>query len=298
MGRKGFRVKTAAFFAVGNIDRASSRYRVHYILPERENFIRASAGGWKKANVVVFQRAVDKRYRKIAEAAKAQGKRVVFDCSDYFFYRKWGMGGVRGMAKRADFMTTSNGDDRRLIEHDLKKKCFVVPNAQRPSNHIRKHTNIRQPIVVWVGRVGNMHTLGEVWPALTRLAEERVPFQVLLINDTGTTAKYSLPGIPVKGAKWNRDKVDRMLARCDLGINPQVRQSDGRYHKDNNKGVTMWRCGLPCICFNITKDWYGDIKRMLLDWRLRVRQGAKGVRRAREWEPQVIANKWEEVLFQ
>lgn len=290
----------AVFFPAGDKRRASSRYRVYNIVPQREEFLLGKGGNWKDADVVVFQRTLGSRYEGQAKRMRQAGKLVVFDCSDFYFHKRWGnMSQVKRMARHAHFMTTSNGDDKHSIERQLKKRCHVVPNAQPLSSHRRKHANVATPSIVWIGRVGNMGNLEVVWPALQKLASERVPFQVVLINDDGSIGGRTLRlprGHKVTGKKWSLDKIHRMVAQCDLGINPKAKQADGRYHKDQNISVLVWGCGIPCVTFDITKNWYGDIRRFLLDWKLRGAQGYKGIERAKRWEPSKVAGDWMKVF--
>lgn len=286
------------FYPVGSEIRASSRYRVYWIVPERDNFFIGTRTNWKKADVVVFQRAISRRHRRIAEMAKAAGKLIVFDISDFYFYRhKWAAVGVSKMAKMAHCITTANEDDAWEIRAVYKKRCYVIPNAQKPSEYRRKHSNVPVPILAWIGRENTMlKTLGSIWPAIVRLSQERVPFRVLLINDTGSTQGLSLPFNRVSGKKWKLEEVYPTLAKCDVGLCPQVKQADGRYHKDINKAVSFWMCGVPCVTFGITKDWHGDLRKLLTNWEFRGKQGYKGLKRSSAWTPVVVAGKWEEIL--
>ena len=295
-------MSTVVFFPAGDRTRASSRYRVYNVVDARPNFYLATKRNWKEADALVFQRALSKQHSKWAEKARGMGKLVGFDCSDFFFHgSKWGsMNLVKRLARHAHFMTTSNEDDKHSIERKLKRRCYVIPGAQPPSPHRRKHAKVSTPSIVWVGRVGNMHNLEVAWPALRRLANEGIPFQVVLINDNGSTGGHTLRlprGHRVVGKKWGLGGVHKMVAQCDVGINPKVKQADGRYHKDQNISILIWSCGIPCVTFGIT-DWYGGIKRFLLDWEFRKRQGGKGIARARLYEPGRIAERWKEVIEQ
>lgn len=288
----------AVFYPVGDITRASSRYRVHWIVAERDNFFMGGRKNWKKADAAVFQRAISRRHVRIAQSAKAAGKLVIFDVSDFHFYRhRWKASGVGKMALLAHCITTANEDDAHEIRAVFKKRCHVVPNAQRESKHRRKHSNVDVPIIAWIGRENRMlKTLGAIWPALERLSRERVPFRVLIINDTGNTHGLSLPLNRVSGKRWELDEVYPTLAKCDVGVCPQVKQADGRYHKDMNKAVTCWMCGVPCVTFRTTKDWYGDLRKLLTNWQFREKQGYKGIVRAKAWTPGVVVKRWEQVM--
>jgi hypothetical protein len=288
------------FYPVGDANRASSRYRVHNIVKARDEFVIGTKENWKKADALVFQRTFGGRYYDIAKKAKKAGKLVISDISDFYFYRhKWKAAGVRQMAELAHCLTTSNEDDAAMMRKVFRgKKVSVIPNAQRMSKHRRKHRHVPVPTVVWLGRENTMEkTLGGIWPVFQRLALIGVRFRILLINDTGS--RRGLPPIlftEVLGRKWKLDEVHKRVAGCDVGVCPQVKQPNGRYHKDWNKAVTCWTCGVPCVVFNITKDWFGDLRTCLTDWRYRERQGKRGIERAKKWSPGSVAGVWKEVI--
>lgn len=304
----------AVFFPVGDKNRASSRYRAHNVVSASKDFSLGNKTNWKKADVLVFQRALDPRHLDFAKQARAAGQLVIFDISDFYFYRhRWKrqMGAVKKMAKLAHCITTSNEDDAADIKAIFKKRAYVIPGAQQASKHHRKHSNVKVPTIVWLGRENTMHkTLDTIWPALERLSGGGVPFRLLLLNDTGNTHGLTLTGGPggypfisplpvrnvVVGQKWKLAEVYPIVAKCDVGVCPQVKQADGRYHKDQNKAVTCWMCGVPCVTFNITKDWHGDLYKFLTDWQFRAGQGKKAIQRAKAWLPGNVAKQWRKVM--
>jgi len=299
----------AVFYPVGNENRASSRYRVYNVVEVHKEFVLGTSENWRKADALIFQRVTTRA--NLAAEAKKKGKLIVFDCSDAYFHRhKWKRSwpAVTRMAKIAHVLTTSNKDDATLLRGVFKKRVHVIPGAQKPSKHRRKHQNVRIPTVVWLGRENTMDkTLGTIWDTLQRLSREGIPFKVLLINDTGNTHGLILGGgfssihghfivNEVVGMKWSLGKVYPTLAQCDLGICPQLKQPNGRYHKDENKAYTCWVCGIPCVSFARTKNWYGDLKKLLTDWKLRERQGKRAITRAKEVAPSKVADTWMRVI--
>lgn len=289
-----------AFYPVGDIKRASSRYRVHWIVQACPEFIIGNSKNWKSCDVLVFQRTFDGRHRKLAKKAKAAGKLVVFDITDFYSHRhRWKnlWRGAKEMCKIAHCITTGNPDDQHEIRAVFKKRVYVVPTAQKKSGHIRQHKHLPMPAVVWIGRENTMlKTLGKIWPVFVRLTQRGVRFRVLIINDSGNTHGLRLPGNPVVGKKWELSKVYPTIAKCDVGVCPQVKEADGRFHKDENKAVTCWMCGVPCVSFRRTKNWENDLHRLLTNWQLRKKQGRKGVERAKAWLPANVVKKWKGVF--
>lgn len=289
----------AAFYPVGQIDRASSRYRVFNIVGAHGSFVIGDGHNWQDMDAIVLQRA--ERHSGLAKKAKRAGKLVVYDLTDAWFYKhKWKTlwPGVAAMAKMAHCLTTSNQDDAEMLRGLFKKRVHVIPNAQPLSKHKRKHGNPRPPTIGWLGRENTMKdTLGTIWPTLSRLAMMGAHYRLLLINDAGSTRGLVLPYTEIVGMKWRLEKVYRQIANhCDIGICPQVRQSDGKFHKDENKFWTFQLCGVPCVSFARTKNWYDDLRRLILEPGHRKQQGEKGPSRAREVHPERVASYWHKVL--
>lgn|GEM_PF-3892122 len=287
------------FYPVGDITRASSRYRVYWIVAEQEEFIIGDEKNWKDADVLVFQRTLHEKHYQIAKAAHEAGKLVILDITDFHQHRtRWKMmSAIERMAKVAHCITTGNEDDAHEIRQVLNKKCYVIPGAQKMSSLHRKHSNVPVPTVVWLGRENTMKkTLGAIWPVFVRLTQRGIRFRVLIVNDSGNTQGLVLLGNQVVGRKWKLDEVYRVVSQCDVGVCPQVKMEDGRYHKDENKAVTCWTCGVPCVSFARTKDWDGDLGKFLTDWRFRATQGRRGIERAKQWAPKAVAQKWLEVI--
>jgi len=287
------------FYPVGDINRASSRYRVHNIVAARKEFSLGTSKNWRDADALVFQRTFDSRHLDIATRAKVAGKLIVVDISDFYFYRhKWKSKNVKRMANLAHCLTTSNADDQHLMKTLYKKPVYIIPNAQKMSRHHRKHQYVPAPTIVWLGRENTMEkTLGSIWPVFHRLALMRVRFRILLINDTGhKRGLLPIPFTEVVGRKWKLNEVHKVVAGCDVGVCPQVKQADGRYHKDQNKAVTCWACGIPCVTFDLTKDWFGDLHKCLTDWQFRAQQGKRGIARAKKWAPKPVSGIWHKVI--
>lgn len=294
----------AAFYPVGNRFRASSRYRAHWPAEASRDFvigdIQDHRFNWQSCDVLVFQRTTEGKYQKLAKKAKKAGKLIVLDVTDaYSFRHRWKKQwrGVVAMAKIAHCLTTGNKDDAQMLGAVFRKRVHVVLGSQKKSGQTRKHSNVSVPTLVWIGRENTMKkTLGSIWPALMRLTVRGVRFKVLIINDSGNTHRLRLPFNQVVGKKWKLGEVYPTIAKCDVGVCPQVKEADGRYHKDENKAVTCWMCGVPCVSFRRTRDWEGDLYRLLTNWKLRKKQGEKGVRRAEQWLPSNIVKRWKEIF--
>ena len=291
------------FYPAGNSTRASSRYRVWWVVPTHKEWVVGTLNGteWRSAQVLVFQRQQNGPAVKLAKEAKAHGKLIVYDCTDYYFHKKWGtQRSVDTMARIAHVLTTGNADDVWLMKRRYKNKpVYLVPNAQRSDLYKKKkkHSRVSRPRIIWFGRIGNIGTLRSIWGHFENLARAGVPFEVLLVNDTGSKAGLTLGRRhPVIAAKWTLGGINDLIVSADVAVNPQIKQPNGRYHKDQNKSVTAWMCGLPCVTFDISKNWHDDLRRFLVDWKLRARSGKKNIQRAKQWEAANVAKTWEKVF--
>jgi hypothetical protein len=289
----------AAFYPVGQIGRASSRYRVYNVIDASDSFIKGSEDNWVGLDALVFQRTT--HYMELARRVRKKGKLIVFDWTDVWFYKNewehlWEP--AAEMAELAHCLTTSNQDDAEMLRETFKKHVYVIPGAQPPSKYKRKHGNYRPPTVGWLGRENRMgEALGAIWAVLSKLPMMGTRYRLLLINDTGDTHGLTLPYTEIAGMKWDRHKVYRQLANnCDIGICPQVLQSDGKFHKDENKSWTFQLCGIPCVSFARTKDWYDDLHKLIAEPDYRKWQGKRGTDRAREVHPKRIAGYWHKIL--
>jgi len=284
------------FLPIGNTERASSRYRAHWIHPEINGFYVRKDQNWKKANALVFQRTY---HTRLARKAQKMGKLIVFDQTDFYWY--WHELGKKqaiiDMAKIAHCLTTSNEDDASDMRRLLHKRTYVIPGAQKKSSKIRKHTDVGVPTICWIGRENRMDkTLGSVWPVIHALAAWK-RFRLLIVNDTGDTHGLTLPfGCEVLGKKWRLDTVYSVISECDIGICPQEKLPDGKYHKDCNTAVTFGMCGVPCVTSGITENWHVDLRKLLFDWRFRQRQGQKAIGWAQDYMPHEVARQWYKII--
>jgi len=153
-------------------------------------------------------------------------------------------------------------------------------------------------VVVWCGHVNNKDALKVMWPALRSLAAEGVRFEVLLVsNDPRIGKGLHIDGKhPVWFERWELARVNKLMVRGDVAINPQTRKGDGRWHKDRNKTVTAWACGLPCVDFKTAGTavhmWKGRLRKLLADHELRAERGRKGIGRARYWGVAPVSEVW------
>ena len=292
----------AVFYPVGDRKVASSRYRAWLLCDHREEFvIGRKRSDWKRADAVVFQKRCSGKDIETARKARNAGRFVVLDYSDVYLSQEAGlMRDMRLMVSLCHAVTTSNHDDMKLLAEELGRAVAVIRNCQDMTSYPLKkvHEPKRKPVVVWSGHVNNKDALKVMWSALRSLAAEGVRFEVLLVSNDPKVGKglHIDEGHPVWFEKWKLKRVNQVMIRGDLAINPQTRKADGRWHKDQNKTVTAWACGLPVVDFKTAGTdagrWKKQLRELLTDHELRARRGRRGVERARHWGVAPVSEVW------
>lgn len=281
---------------------ASSRYRAWLLCDRREEFfIGREKNDWRRADAVVVQKRPDTDAKHVLQRARRAGKFVVLDWTDVYLAVEAGLGArVASLAQHAHALTCSNAGDVHLLAGLTGKPVALVRNAQDMKSYPLKkvHGEKRKPVIVWSGHANNKDALEVMWPALRSLAAEGVRFEVLLISNDPKVGKglHIDEKHPVWFEKWKLKRVNRLMVRGDVAVNPQTRKGDGRWHKDRNKTVTAWACGLPVVDFKTAGTdlgrWRGQLRKLLADHELRARRGRKGVERARHWGVAPVSEVW------
>ena len=292
----------AVFYPVGGRKVASSRCRAWLLCDRREEFfIGRGPGSWRKADAVVVQKRCDTEARRILQRARRAGGFVVLDWTDVYLAAGAGLGArIASLAQHAHALTCSNPDDMKLLAGLTGRTVAVIRNCQDMTAYPLKkvHRPRRKPVVVWCGHSNNKDALKVMWPALRSLAAEGVRFEVLLIsNDSGIGRGLHIDEKhPVWFQKWKLKEVNAVMLRGDVAVNPQTRKGDGRWHKDRNKTVTAWACGLPCVDFKTAGTdhgrWRGQLRKLLADHELRAERGKRGIVRARYWGVAPVSEVW------
>jgi hypothetical protein len=245
------------FYPISGCNTASSRYRAYVLADHRPEFEIGYVGDgrWREFEAVIMQKQYSAPGRKLAKRARQAGKLVVLDVSDVLWIEKVGdKSRVQAAAKYAHCLTCSNSGDASKLKAWVKDKPIeVMPNAQDLSvYHPKSHKPKTKPVVVWTGYAANISTLQEgCWPALRRLARQGIKFEAMLIsNEPGVTKGLHIDDDhPVWFKPWRLSEEQETLQRGDVFVNPQRLQADGLWHKDRNKSVTAWACGLAVVDF-------------------------------------------------
>ena len=154
--------------------------------------------------------------------------------------------------------------------------------------------------VVYMGTGGNRHLAEDIAPIILKLGMQPV---IISEWDPG-----DIPG--VEYIKWTRETWWKDLTSCDIAIAPQDPRA---YSKSSIKLVQYMRAGLPCIASpmpayleidnaysvyfaNTPEEWekylkfvrdYSVVRKDMSDW---------GRKRAEDYSPKAIAEKWKEVI--
>jgi glycosyltransferase involved in cell wall biosynthesis len=149
---------------------------------------------------------------------------------------------------------------------------------------------VRLPVVGWIGTHGTYAYLERLFPVLTRLRRE-VAF-TLLIAGAGRD-DIDVPGVETITRAWSLETEVADFQSLDVGLYP-IAEDEWSAGKSGLKAVQYMACGVPfvispvgvCATMGIAgethfaaitdDDWFGHLRALLTDEKLRERMGASG----------------------
>ena len=293
-------------YPLGDIDMASSRYRVYWPTEElggRKFAVASGEENWKQSTIVFFQRTCSAQHVDMAKRAANTGKFVVYDCTD-FYWRTVGVDKLlseheRAMIRQAHLLTCCNEDDAWLLNRTFNKPVRVLPNMQKLSLYVKckSYKETPSPVLIWMGYGHNIRTLKSIWRNLRELCDEGIKFSLLLINGDGVAPALDFPR-PIKAMAWSRKDLGDLLTSGDVLANPQVKCDYGRYYKDNNKTVTARAHGLAVASFDEVDNWTHELRVLLTDFDYRHSEGEYGRILAKGYDVSILAPKWWDILME
>lgn len=216
-------------------------------------------------DVVVFQKAYEKRDLELAASLAARGTKVVFDLCDNHFYsphptpaHEARVERLRRMIAGADVVSVSTPELARLIDG---KPTFVVddalevppfgPRARRRAAAARCR---RGPVrVVWQGQHGTrsprsgLYSLAKIVPDLEEL-HQVLPLQLTVIGNSRDAFRSVLAGarFPTRYVAWRRASFAGRFAANDVCVIP-VDLNPFTICKSNNRPVLALLLGVPVV---------------------------------------------------
>lgn len=215
------KAKRVFFIPWGSLDIASSRLRVHNVVPFMKNATIGVPDEYKKGDVLIIQKAL--RHDELERAQKA-GVPVIYDIDDNYM-------------DKADFVRMSEDADMVTVGSSFFHRYYPeapVIDDSLDWDGTKKENYTGGKKAVWHG-YGNYSYINGIAPALmgrgydirTIVGKEFIP----------SYGKYEV-------REWNRTTIDKDIAECDVGV-IYLPEDDFSQSKGMNKLIKFWAIGLP-----------------------------------------------------
>jgi hypothetical protein len=208
------------FLPWGGIEMASSRLRVHNIIPYIIPFLNASLNlpsAYQPNDILVIQKIprIDE-----LEKAKIQGAKVIYDIDDYY----WDQPQYQKMIENADLVTVDTPAKAKILN------AACIPNSLDWDGITGKQIN--NGIACWTSYGNNAGYLEGI----------NIPYKLKLIT-TPDYKNYFTGKCEFK--QWTLDTVDREIRESEIMI---IRLPDEKKAnvKSMHKLLKSWANGVPC----------------------------------------------------
>lgn len=281
----------------------SIRIRVHWIIKHLENAVIANdPRETEDADVVIFQKAYGPIINLKALRLKSKGKIIVFDLCDPEWYMLADPSHVFEMMNLAHQIVVPTEKMKELVEQKTSTPVCVIEDSMDLDYHNKfkqDHSEKEIPTLVWFGNRGTFKAFKSYIPELEEVYRQ-VKFKVKIISDNETIKEDFEMKIPFEFVEWKLETVNEEIMKCDVAINPKL-DDVMDYPKSNNKTLTAWACGLPCVevwAWTETKKWKLHLIELLSNWETRKREGKIGrTKIEEEYDSRMAAKKWEKLCY-
>lgn len=257
---------------------ANTRLRVEWPLKYMpDSFISESYEELKKCDVVVFQSRHEINDLEMAIRLKNEGIRLIWDFSDPSWLKEYDPSAIHPIlykvAQYADCVTLPTEELARTYREAFKHSNIEIVKdrlALGQYTKIKKHTDRKKFKICWFGSYGNFCSIDLAREDLERLGKE-FDITFTCVYDTGN--RHNVQIKPFKNIKldvrtWTNQVTTDAILESDLTINPRF-YNHWKSYKSNNKTITSWVCGVPCV----ENNFYNEIKKYLLSSELRNKEG-------------------------
>ena len=277
---------------------ASTRLRVTWALPYLKNsFVSENYEELKQADVVVFQSRHEIPDIKMAERLKADGVKLIWDFTDPHWLKEYDPNAIHPIfhkiAQLADVVTLPTEEEARTYKLTFPHvPTEILKDRLELSEYpaIKRHTKNDKFKICWHGSYGNFSSIDLARQDLEKLGKE-FDITFICVYDTGNIHNRQVN--PFKNLKldirtWTNDVTTQALLESDVSINPKF-DNHWKSYKSNNKTITSWACGVPCI----ERNFYDEIKKYFLNVKLRNEEAI--IKREiieKEYDVRLTAKEW------
>lgn len=253
---------------------ASTRIRVTWPAKHTDRFvITEDEELLAKCGAVVFQTRFSNDDLNLAVRLKDKGIKILGDFTDPDWSYEYGglSDSLKSMIELSDCVMLSTSVLEKSFNDVFDKQTVVIPDRIDLSiyNKVRKHIKNDTHRIVWFGSFGNLESIELARADLEKLGKD---FKITLVCIYDKKDGYKIKdfkNINLEYYEWTEQKVIDELLLCDVSINP--RYDNWKSYKSNNKTVTAWALGIPCI----ERNFYTEIEKYLSNVNLRNTDGAK-----------------------
>lgn len=215
------KAKRIFFLPWGDENIASSRLRVHKVVPHIKNATIGVPDEYKKGDVLIIQKAL--RYDEMKRAQKA-GVPVIYDIDDNYM-------------DKADFVKMSEEADMVTVGSSFFHRYYPeapVIDDSLDWDGTKKEDYTKSNLVGWhgYGNYGFIHAIAPVF--------EQKGIRVRTIVGKDYMEQYDRYDVK----EWKLETIDKDLAECDYGV-IYLPEDDFSQSKGMNKLIKGWAIGLP-----------------------------------------------------
>ena len=259
---------------------ASTRLRVEWPLAYMpSSFVTEDYEKLRKCDAVVFQSRHEIPDLEMAVKLKSDGVKLIWDFTDPHWLKQYDPHAIHPIfykvAELADIVTLPTIEIERTFKEAFSKVPTAIVKDRLEVDLYKKfkvHKDHSDFKIVWFGSYGNLCSIDDL--ARSDLEKLGLEFNITFICVYDTGNKHKIKVKPFRNIKldertWTNEVTTQALLESDIAINPKY---DGHWksYKSNNKTITSWICGVPCI----ERNFYKDIKKYLLSSELRNQEGA------------------------
>lgn len=242
---------------------ASTRIRITWALPYMPTaIVSEDFEELKTCDVVVFQTRIQTKDWQMAAKLRDLGVKIIFDFTDPHWIKEYDPDAIHPVfykiAELSHCVTLpTEGIEKTFNAAFPFVRTEIVKDRLDLNlyNKIKEHKDTKEFKILWHGSYGNICSIDLARADLEKLGLE---YKIKLICVYDKSTKYSVKpfkNIEVEVREWSNQKVIDSLLESDLSINPKY--DNWKSYKSNNKTITAWALGIPCI----ERNFYAELKK-------------------------------------
>ena len=273
---------------------ASTRIRVTWPLKYMDAIVTEDESKLNECNIVIFQTRYSKSDVELARRLKAKGKKIISDFTDPHWLKEYQAmdNNFVEMVGLSDLVTLPTDSLAETFKQYFNKPVRILKDRIDLDlyNEVKEHKDKKSLRILWYGSRGNLASIELARDDLEKLGSEIDVTLVCLYDYCDKFKIKPFENVKLEVLEWTNQKVIDELLKSDIAINPRF--NNWKSYKSNNKTITAWALGIPCV----ERDFYNQIKQFL-DYKKRNEEG-KRVRQIveKEYDVRETAREWEEIF--